>query len=363
MQKTIEAYLLRITFLSNWKLILSLCLPFVILFFSTPSFQIIKEHWDPILVQSKNPFIVYNYPAHSHASKLSFRFIPALIIGLLKINALGVIIWQYINGIFLFYVVGYVIEHMTKNKLTALYSILLTAFIFTGKISFINFKDTFDSLILTLLMLCFVINNSLFIYFTILFVSFTDERGLICSGFLFLYYLFFSKEIIKKNVSLATIFVSWISYLIIRISLSYFLGLKTSTVGFDFKTMALNLNFAPLSIWQIFEGGWIIVSLFMIYLLNNKLISLLLILGQMLLVSFVAFMVFDVSRSLVYLFPLFILSIYVLSQKLKIDKLNYYMFWSVLLSFIYPAYCTAGNTNYWLKPLPLKLLFEFFTNS
>ena len=63
-----------------------------------------------------------------------------------------------------------------------------------------------------------------------------------------------------------------------------------------------------------------------------------------------------------YLFPLFIISIFVLNEKIKIKRLNYYLYFSVFISFLYPAYCSAGETNTWLLPLPLKLVFEFFTN-
>lgn len=363
MRNSIETYLLRFTFVSNWKLCLSIFLPLIVLFFATPSFKIIKEHWDPILIQSQSPFIPHDYPDHSHASKLAFRFFPAIIIGFLHLKVLGIIIWQYLNGIFLFYVVGYVVEKKTSDKLTALYSILLTAFIFTGKVSFINFKDTFDSLILALLILCFTINNRLIIYFILLIVGFTDERGLICSGFLFLYYLFFSNYKTKNKFYLAVIIASWISYFLIRFSLGYFLGLKTSTGGFDFKTMALNLNFAPLSIWQTFEGGWLLVILFLKILYQKNRLSFLLIVSQFCLVLLVAFMVFDVTRSLVYAFPLIIIAILTLFKQLEIEKVNSYLFYSVIISFIYPVYSSAGNTNIWLTPFPLKLLFEFFTNS
>ena len=362
MQKFIEAYFQKFTLVAGWKIYLSFFLPLIVLFFATPSFQIIPEHWEPILVQSENPFIHHDYPAHSHASKLAFRFFPAIIIGFLHLKVLGIIVWQYLNGIFLFYVVGYVVEKKTSDKITALYSILLTAFIFTGKVSFINFKDTFDSLILALLVLCFTIKNRLILYLILLIVAFTDERGLICSGFLFLYYLFFSNDKTKNKFYLTVIIASWISYFLIRFALGYFLGLKTSTGGFDFKTMALNLNFAPISIWQTFEGGWFIVFLFLTDLYKNAKLRFTFFLGQIFIVVLVSFMVFDVTRSLVYLFPLFIISIFVLREKVKIKRLNYYLYLSVFVSLLYPAYCSAGETNTWLLPFPLKLIFEFFTN-
>ena len=50
-------------------------------------------------------------------------------------------------------------------------------------------------------------------------------------------------------------------------------------------------------------------------------------------------------------------------KELEIEKLNSYLFYSVIISFIYPVYSSAGNTNIWLTPFPLKLLFEFFSKS
>lgn len=363
MQKFIEAYFQKFTLVAGWKIYLSFFLPLVVLFFATPSFQIIPEHWEPILVQSEHPFLYHDYPAHSHASKLAFRFVPALIIRLLHLNVFGIIVWQYLNGIFLFYVVVYVVELKTKNKLIALYSVLLTAFIFTGKVSFINFKDTFDSLIISLILLCFVISNNLTIFLLILFVGFTDERGLICTGFIFIYYLFFFIEYKKKKSVLITIIASWIIYLLIRIGLGYFFSLRTSTVGFDLPTMALNLNFSPLTLWQTFEGGWILIILFFIYIQKKNFYIGLLFFVEILILTLAAFLVFDVSRSLVYLFPILIIAINYLSFFKEKERIQFYLLCSVLISFIYPAYCSAGETNTWLLPLPLKLLFEFFTNS
>lgn len=346
-----------------WKSIYSFLLPLVVLFFAFPSFSLITEHWDPILVQSKNPFEVHVYPPHSHASKLAFRFVPALIIGWLNLSVFGIIIWQYLNGIFLFYLVGLFVEKKTNNKVIAFLSMLILAFIFTGKVSFINFKDTFDSLILSLIIICFLVESKFLIFFLILIISFIDERGLICSGFIFLYYLLFNNNL-KGNVNrLLFIVLSWFFYFVIRISLTKFIGLATSTGGFDLKTLALNLNFAPLSIWQIYEGGWFVVIYFMFYLFKSKSLTSLFFFFQFLIVLIVGFLVYDVTRSLVYEFPLFLISLQYLNPIFEKNRLNILVLLSAVVSFLYPAYCSGGQSNLWLTPLPIKLIFEYFTNN
>ena len=97
MQEKFIIYISRFTALPYWKVILSLLLPLVVLFFAFPKFEIVDELWNPILLQSKNPFVQHEYPGYSHASKLAFRFIPAIIIGWFHLTVKGIIIWQYIN--------------------------------------------------------------------------------------------------------------------------------------------------------------------------------------------------------------------------------------------------------------------------
>lgn len=362
MNSLLNNQLIRFTNFRYWKEFFALCLPIIVLFFAFPSFKFIPEHWEPILLQAKNPFIQHSYPDYSHASKLAFRFIPAIIIGLFGLSFKGIILWQYLNGILLFYLVGLLVEKKTNNKLAAFYSMLILAFIFTGKVSFINFKDTFDSFILSLILLCFLYNKSIFIFFVILVIGFTDERGLISSGFIFLY-LLQQDSLDKKNSKIIAIILSWLTYFLIRFFLSIKFGMTTSTGGVDLETLILNLNFAPLSFWQIFEGAWVIAVLFLIEVYKRKFYFLVLYIIQLLIIAFISFLVFDVTRSMVYEFPFFIISVLYLSKRYTVEKLNYYLKLSMFISFLYPAYCSGGTTNIWSLPLPIKIAFNFFTNS
>lgn len=356
-------YINYVTSFSKWKICLSFFLAIGVLFFATPNFVIVQELWDPILIQSKAPFIQRDYPAFSHAAKLAFRFIPAVIIGFFNLSVKGIIIWQYINGIILFYLVGLVLEKITQNKFLAFNSMLITAFIFTGKVSFINFKDTFDSLILCLILITFIFTNGIFLLLSIICIGFIDERGLVSSGFILLFHLFFQNNKKIKIKTVTYIIGAWLCYFTIRIMLNKFYGLTTSTVGVDLKTLALNLNFAPLSIWQAFEGAWLIIILFLTFLFKEKKWLFIFTISQLCITMFIAFLVFDVTRSLVYSFPLLIIAIIFLKEHVNKESINKLVFKSMLICFIYPAYCAGGNQNYWNKPLPIKLLFEYFTNN
>jgi hypothetical protein len=246
-------YINYFTSFSKWKISLSFFLTIAVLFFATPNFLIIQELWDPILIQSKNPFIQHDYPPFSHASKLAFRFIPAIIIGFFHLSVKGIIIWQYINGIFLFYLVGLIIEKITENKFIAFNTMMITCFIFTGKVSFINFKDTFDSLILCLILLTFIYPNGILLFLSIICIGFIDERGLVSTGFIFIFHLLFQKDKKIKMKTIIYIVGSWICYFIIRIMLNKCYGLSTSTGGINFKTLALTILATP-SIC-LFNGG------------------------------------------------------------------------------------------------------------
>ena len=176
-----------------------------------------------------------------------------------------------------------------------------------------------------------------------------------------LFILFLYLETEKDNFF--SIILSWIFYFLIRIFLWYKFGLKTSTGGFDLKTMALNFNSTLISIWQTNEGGWILVISFFVYLFKHNFKSLFLFVAQVSIVFLISLLGFDVNRSLVYSYPVFIVSIIVLYPKIEIEKFMHYLRYSFLISFLYPAYCSSWTDNFWFPPFPIKMLFGFFIHA
>jgi hypothetical protein len=352
-----------------WKIGLALISPIIALFLSFPNLENLENYYVPMLEFAENPLKPHFFPAESTYSKLTFRLLPIFFIKLLNLNFFTIIIWQYVIGIFLIYNFSKVIHKISKSELIAFLSTLSIIFIYIGKLSFINFKPNFDSLALALFCIYFI-NDSKILKFILLFlVCWIDERAIVSSFFLILYDLFFnSTKGIKSKFSISILLIiPSILYILIRILLIKKFGLISSTGGVSLKILALNLNLLPLSIWQSFEGNWVVIGFcfYNIYKTKSKKLILFILLLIIMFIGIVVAsnLVYDVSRSLVYLFPMLIICyklLHKISNQSTILKITKY---SCLISILYPSYIVGGPKIEWMKPYILNLIFQFFTNS
>ena len=355
--------------LKNWKIILAIISPVIVVFFSFPNLNHPEEFYNPFFEYVKNPFVTHYYPAESTYSKLTFRLLPILFTKFLKLNFTGVIIWQYIIGIFLIFNFSTLLHKISKSNLITLLSTLSIILIFTGKLSFINLKPNFDSLALALFCLYFIKENKILKFIILFLICWIDERAILSSFFLILYDVFFeSPNGLKSKISNSILLIiPSCLYVLLRILLIKKFGLISSTGGISLKILALNLNLLPLSIWQSFEGNWIVIA-FCFYIIYKIKSNKLILFTFFFLILFAAIvlasnLVYDVSRSLVYLFPMLIISyklLYKISDNNTILKITKY---SCLLSFIYPSFIVGGPKIEWMKPYIINLIFQFFTNS
>jgi hypothetical protein len=359
------------TSLSNWKLILALLAPLISVFFSYPGINSVDHYYLPFFDFVSEPLSPHFFPSESTYSKLTFRLLPIIIVKILNLNILGIIIWQYLNGIILCYLFSTLILRTTNSNEITFLTTLTFLFIFTGKVSFINLKPNFDSLALIFYCLYLLTNNKIFKLFIIFLVCWIDERAIIASFLLVTFDIFtfinFRKLEIKKNLLSLFYLFPFIIYAILRFILSEKYGLKSSSGGISFKILATNFNLFTIGIWQAFEGFWLIVIYtFYIVIQSNKLKDKLLfsfILFIALIITFVSNLVYDVSRSLVYLFPLLLICLIFLTDKISNKLILSITKYSCLISFLYPSYIIGGPKIEWMKPYFLNLIFQFFTNS
>jgi hypothetical protein len=333
------------------------------LFFSFPPFfsKMDQSIWIAFFEQIKHPFIPIDAPSWSHISKMTFRLFPVFVGKVFCLNKLGFILLMYLVG---FLIVLLTLKSFYKATLCKYKSFLLTlsfSLIYAGKLAFLELRGIFDGIALLLLIFSIYNRNVLNVYFSILFASYTDERALIVSGFVFIYFLYLNLSF--KNRIALSVFFAWLSYFIIRFSLVYFFGFKTSTGGISLKNLALNFNFFPLSLYSSIEGFWIVLIMF--YFLLFKKSKLFFILFSILLsIYFIpCYSVFDVSRSFSFISVLIFISIYEISNNEPYFFTKNRCGVIFILCFLFPTYIFGGNEANWIKPLFLDLVFTFFTNS
>jgi hypothetical protein len=205
----------------------------------------------------------------------------------------------------------------------------------------------------------------------LLLAYFTDERALIASSLVYVYFLVEKIQsyqvtiysLFKFNSKIVALFLSWIIYFVCRILLSLSVGLYTNTKGlmdYLLSETIHHINSFSFGLWTGLEGFWILLALSFLILIHNKekLLALLYALA-MLPVTVTAIWVFDITRSMAYLLPAIFISLILLYR--SESKLGMrYISLVVLGLCLFPTYYVGGSNQIsWFYPLPVQLFRMF----
>lgn len=353
----------------NWIILLAIFLPFMVLFFSFPSYERIytefAEGWQAILKQAHNPFANYNYEPNSHQAKLTFRLTMPIIANVLNLGVKGILLFQGLLGIFLFYFSTKLFERITEDKVSAFLLTFSLAFICAGRVSFTELRGVFDGLSLFFLVVSMYFKNPFLIFAGVFLSSWTDERGLIASSIVYLFWMYSKDSSGTKifNKQTIAILVAWITYFISRYFVAVIFNLPTHTVDV-LHYFIEQTNNLPIGVWSALEGNWILIliSLFILFKQKKYLFSVFYI-STISILLFVAMSVNDITRSMAYLLPAMFLSLLVIKEVETKKIVRQIILLAVIISFIYPAYISAGDYHInWNYPLPLQLLRHLFAS-
>jgi len=273
---------------------------------------------------------------------------------------------QYVFGILLFYISSKVLKEITKDNFISFVISLALSFIYAGKVSFLELRGAFDGFALFFLLLALYKKNVLLITLSVFITSLTDERGLIACSFVFLYWYIHDSNSTRKFFTKQTVSVilGGVIYLIARLSLAHFFGLKTQSAGIGLKVLASNLNLIPLGIWHGLEGFWIVLFIALITLIFKKeKLTLLLFLSSAICVVLVSCLVSDITRSAAFLFPGIFVALKILIDNDSILFNRKIALLTLICCFIYPAYFSGGGYRIeWTYPLPVRFIFNYFAS-
>jgi hypothetical protein len=118
------------------------------------------------------------------------------------------------------------------------------------------------------------------------------------------------------------------------------------------------INNIPIGIWSALEGLWLLVIMGGALLYRNKrYIELLKYTGICSLILVLGLSVVDITRSVVYIFPMVFIALQLLNKYSEKATLHKLLWYALILCFIYPAYYTGGKSSiWWTYPLPLQML-------
>jgi hypothetical protein len=365
----------RFTQSGNWKIKSTVLAILLSLFFAFPSYQTylsgkLESKWSAISEQIKDPFSPKEYSDMSHNSKLAFRLTVPVIAHVLHVDRIGCFVIQAICFIILFYTLLSLAYSVTQDKITSLLILGGIAFMFVGNVLVSDLRAIFDVVAFCFMALTMLSRNFFFILGYALLAYFTDERALVASGLIFIWFIirdlpltsFTLQDLMKlKSPAIAVVF-SWLLYFLLRWSLGHYFGLKTSDGGTNM--LSKQLNNILFGAWTGLEGFWVIVGLGCILLyLKRYYLLLLVISGAMLVVMYVAYSVIDITRSFAYIFPVIFIFLQVLAKLENREAIRKYALITFLIC-LFPTYYTDGEGGIlYYFPLPFRIAGLFMHGS
>jgi len=257
-------------------------------------------------------------------------------------------------------------EQLLKDKRNALLAGF--GFAFTFQVHWFFFDDKcYDCIAWTLLLIAFYYKRNPFVFiFVALLALYTDERAGLGLAMIQLYNYYTLNEgrlfpiiNIKKAVFNTTLYflVPVLLYLSGRWLLLHYTTLVAGYTSVGLNVFLYNYKFIPASFWVNWEGVSLLFLLacWIIKNTENKLVFFFFLM-TILAIHLSCFIVYDISRSIGYYYPLIFLSLYILHQHLDYKKLNMVLIVTSFISFVVPSHVVKIDGIYWLSPAFPKIM-------
>jgi hypothetical protein len=356
------------------------------LFFSENSYRVVYQelfereirlpiwgNWEAIYEKVEHPLRMNQYPPASHQGKIGYRLTGPLIIAFLGLSPFHMILLQYLVGLLTFYLIGLLVYKACQSKIHTAFVVLLTSLLYLGNASTGNILAQFDCLAYFFVLLALCMRSRVLSFVSLILAAFCDERVFLSIAMIVLHQKVFpTKQVFAFSSSVSLLALA--TYFLLRQSLGINFGLDVP-VG-DENGVSLNLIFRSMEYWwigawSVFKGGWFLILLSWFPLFQKcsslsargKLGSYILTVAVSIMCCFV---VFDITRSLSYLFPMFLYAASNVPRGTFIDRKRLYLGVIFVTLATGPIYVVAqpiaefGWTSRGLivsmLPLPLRII-------
>ncbi len=364
-----------------WGVVLAIALslfisfPRISFFLGTDS-QIVN-FWPVLERQAADPLATAGdqYKDHAlHDAKLAFRLTLPLTRKVLHVDWRAMLVIQYGLGFLMLWLVGKIAMDLFRDRIVALASVFGVASIYAGKAAFLQLGGMGDAFAFAFLTVAVAFRNPAVIIPAIIAACFTDERAMIVSPLVVLYWAMRNSDGRKPDwFNLQTITVASAILLAgaIRLVLMFGYGLHIPMgAGKDvgFSVLPLNLPNVQYELPHVLAGLWLWPLVACVILVRNRWwFSLLAILGGTGAIVGVSFLVLDVDRSLAYSLPVLFVSMAVAAwPKLGRTDLRSIAILGFLISFAFPVNNLLGGvSNRYsegnLMPIELVRFYKYST--
>ncbi len=358
-----------------WKLVifcavLSWCL-------ATPPYTAVaySDAWAFIKVQASDLLHPTGLDVYIRRENMVMRWILPLIYAITGQSVWMILMIQAILGILFLYLFSREVFRQTGDKILTAFFTLGLSNIFVFSWFFVDTAGYGDSYAYFFLMLALLIRNPLVLFICLQAAFFTDERALIASGYLILWWMTRSlldePLTVESNSFFTTIkgifssqtwvvLVALAVYLVFRnyIMSTYFSEHRYTTMGTPVLFADMHRWGLGNSLWTSFEGMWLplLVAGFTLFKTGRYWHLIALLVGFIVLIITGIF-VHDIDRALGYGFPFLLISGLILSRLLSLTEYRLVTFIMAIICIISPMCYTQGyNKVIWAEPLPMKAL-------
>jgi len=308
--------------------------------------------------------LLNEYDPNSGSAKQQFRLVMPVITAAFGLSQHGMYLVQLLFGVGLIYVVIQLGTQITNDRVIAFLIAVAVACMWSGSSGFVELRGTFDVIPYFFLLLAMWIKSPPIIFVAIFCAGWGDERGLIASSLVFVYYWvsqsppgerFRPAHLLKPQ--LIAIVLAWVAYFVTRQIYMTTYDLRTVGESTGFERLRLNLNILPFGMWTALEGTWIpVVLAFGMLIRQRRFLLFAAFIVALMAVLIVAHMVVDVTRSAAYALPAVFVALALLKDSEERHNLRLIATITVAVALFWPAY-TADDwaTVYWISPLPVHL--------
>jgi hypothetical protein len=359
-----------------WYLATTIITVLVILFLTAPSYFALTKAFKPCsdcvdfqdeINRADHLFKPTKYPEYSHMANTQLRITVPVIAKLMGTRSkIVVFIIQEIFGISFLLITCLLSYRLTKDKIISAILTLSIGFIYVGKAAFVDVEGLLDSFAYFFLALALFTRNKPLILVSLLLAYFTDERALLSSSLIAIFYFLEFLEINKDKINFYSfikarafyMLLSWILYFTIRFILFKLYGLNNPSTGIVLP----NLHNLAYIFWDGLQGFWLLVVFATLYIIIEKrffILSLLIIAVLVIVIS--TSMVYDLTRSIAYIFPLIFVSLFLIEKAMNKFQVRKIIILSCLICFL----CGDGYFGVFAPPryyrsIPVKVVEKVF---
>jgi hypothetical protein len=338
------------------------------------SYPVLIDNYTMLTHQIDHPFQHHAAAENTHASKLDFRFVPALLARAIPSRdmlsrMLGLYIINNIAGFIFFMCILRLVFRYSGNRLFSALAALNFAVLYVGK-SF--FHDTLlwnDGIAFMFLALALLNRNAFLAGACLLLAFFTDERALFGGILAFVYCRLHDrnpnggrKDLFYKA---APFLSAYILYLVIRGLLKYVAGMGIPLGAHS--GVSLFLRFHPgFPAWLSFAGtllayksAWVIIALSLWWMRNRKSDFLIYLFG-LISVLVISVSVQDLTRSLAYAFITILIGFFLFYQKFspeQREKMEYKVFTIFIINLCIPTMQITYIRDFKIFPPVYKMIW------